>query len=192
VRDAKVTSVFYRRGEINWKPETDSSHGRVVVNADFSSVLERRGGKTFVKGRVADLAVVYLEHALKNAVPDGKLRAQEVLVRDEVIIAGFGATGPLVPSVGERHVGRNRVSMIRASSPEKGRELRLLFPGAHTHQGDSGGPCFREENGVRWLVGINGGYANVDGAPESWFTSTSSYREWIEEQIAAARKLESR
>jgi secreted trypsin-like serine protease len=90
---------------------------------------------------------------------------------------------------GERRVGRNKVAMLRALDTQGAREIRFLFPGAHTHQGDSGGPCFREEGNTRWLVGINGGYVASETAPESWFTSTSSYREWIERQIEEARKM---
>jgi secreted trypsin-like serine protease len=53
--------------------------------------------------------------------------------------------------------------------------------GAHTHAGDSGGPCFRETPEGRWLVGINSGHANSGTA--SWFTSTFHFRAWIAEQM---------
>jgi secreted trypsin-like serine protease len=57
--------------------------------------------------------------------------------------------------------------------------------GAHAQEGDSGGPCFREDPGRRWLVGINSGHAN--GGTISVFTSTFHYRAWIEERIQAAQ-----
>jgi secreted trypsin-like serine protease len=83
------------------------------------------------------------------------------------------------------------VAELRLSIDRKGREIRFRFPGAHTHRGDSGGPCFFEEKGTRWLVGINGGYVS-QGATESWFTSASSYRDWIEKQIQEARTRQTR
>jgi secreted trypsin-like serine protease len=188
-RSATVTSVFYKPSRSSWESMTDSSNGAVVVHAEFRSEITRRDKKMFVKARVADLAVVRLEKPLENAVPDGKIRSEEVLLHEEATVAGFGATGTGTLEKSERRIGQNRVAMLRAIDAKGAREIRFLFPGAHTHQGDSGGPCFREESGIRWLVGINGGYVNLETAPESWFTSTSSYREWIEKQVAEARKL---
>jgi hypothetical protein len=186
---ANVTSVLYERSGNLWKAVTNSSAGAVTVHADFRSEVTRRNGKAFVTARVADLAVVRLREPLKNALPERKIRREEVLLHDEAIVAGFGATGTGAPVGTERRVGRNKVAMLRAIDAKGAREIRFLFPGAHTHQGDSGGPCFREEGGIRWLVGINGGYVASETAPESWFTSTSSYRDWIEKQIEEARKL---
>jgi hypothetical protein len=186
VREAKVTSVFYERSGSSWKSVTDSSRGTVLVHPEFRSELVRRNRKVFVTSRIADLAVVRLGQRLENSTPDGKIRSEEVLLHEEAVVAGFGATGggPLVGR--ERRVGRNTVAMLRALDTKGAREIRFLFPGAHTHQGDSGGPCFQEETDVRWLVGINGGYVNSEEAPESWFTSTSSYREWITKQVQEA------
>jgi trypsin len=83
VRSAKVTSVFYERSGSSWKSVTDSSTGAVGVHAGFRSDVTRRNGKAFVTARVADLAVVRLKEPLKNAVPDGKIRSEEVLLHDE-------------------------------------------------------------------------------------------------------------
>ena len=189
VRKAKVTSIFYERTGSSWKSVTDTANGAVTVHAEFRSGVIRRNGKTFVTSRIADLAVVRLEQPLANAIPDGKIRSEEVLLHEEAIVAGFGATGAGASAGRERRVGRNTVAMLRALDTQGAREIRFLFPGAHTHQGDSGGPCFQEGKDVRWLVGINGGYVNSEEAPESWFTSTSSYREWIAKQVEEARKL---
>jgi len=189
VRKAQVTSVFYERTGGAWKSVTDSSTGTVTVHSEFRSELVRRNGKAFVTSRIADLAVVRLEEPLANATPDGKIRSEEVLLHEEAIVAGFGATGAGASAGRDRRVGRNTVAMLRALDTQGAREIRFLFPGAHTHQGDSGGPCFQEGKDVRWLVGINGGFVNSEEAPESWFTSTSSYREWIAKQVEVARKL---
>jgi hypothetical protein len=190
-REAAILSYFYQRVKGGWMPGKDISSGAVVVNAEFRSEIESSQGRTIIKSKVADLAVVRLERALANTSVDSRLGADEVLLNDELIMVGYGATSPEARDMGKRRSGRNVVTELRLSDNSRGREIRFRFPGAHTHQGDSGGPCFREEEGVRWLVGINGGYVSK-GATESWFTSTSSYREWIEGQIEEARKLETR
>jgi hypothetical protein len=132
-----------------------------------------------------------LEKALANMAWDSRVRETEVLLNDELVAVGYGAIASEPTKGGVRRFGANVVAELRLSSDRKGREIRFRFPGAHTHRGDSGGPCFLEENGVRWLVGINGGYVS-QGTMESWFTSTSSYRDWIEKQIEEAKKRETR
>lgn len=56
--------------------------------------------------------------------------------------------------------------------------------GAHAWQGDSGGPCFREdEKGGRWLVGIvTTGQITPDGTVTA-FTSVFHHRAWIKSQM---------
>jgi secreted trypsin-like serine protease len=49
--------------------------------------------------------------------------------------------------------------------------------------GDSGGPCFFEEGGRRWLIGIISHRRVVDGDMVTNFTSTFYYRDWINEQL---------
>jgi hypothetical protein len=190
LREATVQSYLYERREGGWWPNTDAVQGTVIVHPAFSTEVERRGERLFAKSRVADLAVIRLQRQLKYAVVDSKLRSEEVGLGDEMFAVGFGATSPSADDEGNRRFGKNVAAQLRMASDKEGREIRFLFPGAHTHKGDSGGPCFREEGGVRWLVGINGGYMS-QGGTESWFTSTSSYRPWIEGQIAEARKLKS-
>ncbi|KFE67151.1 hypothetical protein DB31_8504 [Hyalangium minutum] len=161
----------------------------MVVHEGFRSELDVAGGRLFVKSKVADLAVIYLEKELANTSWDNKLREAEVLLNDEVTVVGYGAVADEPALKGIRRFGSNVVAELRLSNDRKGREIRFRFPGAHTHRGDSGGPCFLEEKGTRYLVGINGGYVS-QGATESWFTSTSSYRDWIAKQIEEAKKRE--
>ena len=188
VKEATVLSYFYvYRPEVKgWIPVLDTSKGAVVVHDQFTSARNSRG---FVDPdrRNADLAVVFLKQPLKGLWPDMKLKREEVLVGTELTVVGFGPSAIRVNDPNVRRSGRNVVSNIHLLSDRKGRELRFQYPGAHTTGGDSGGPCFYEESGVRWLVGINGGHSN--NGTQSWFTSTSSYRDWIEEQLEKAQKL---
>ncbi len=127
---------------------------------------------------------------MRNTVIETRLSNDEVLLNDELSMVGYGATSANGNDTGIRRFGENIVTELRLADNRKGREIRFRFPGAHTHAGDSGGPCFKEKGDSRWLVGINGGFVS-QGPAESWFTSTSSYRDWIEKQIDEARKLES-
>jgi hypothetical protein len=190
-RTATVVSYFYERVDKQWQPVLDSSDGTVVMNAAYRSETQKVGDRTQVRSRVADLAVVRLERQLSHTRTDGRLRPKEVLLKDELILVGYGTTGSNDSSGGQRRFGKNGVSALRSSADKKGREIWFRLPGAHAHPGDSGAPCFLEENGVRWLVGINSGYVS-QGEPESLFTSTSSYRDWIEGQLEEAWKRESR
>jgi secreted trypsin-like serine protease len=190
-REVAVLSYFYRRTRGGWLPGKDVALGQVIVNESFRSEIERRDDRALIKSKIADLAVIRLERPLENTTVERLLGSEDVSLKEELTMVGYGATAPDGDDTGMRRFGRNIVTELRLSDDGNGWEIRFRFPGAHTHAGDSGGPCFREREDERWLVGINGGYVS-QGATESWFTSTFSHRKWIEEQIAAAtRKLES-
>jgi len=187
VKEATVLShsYVYRPDVKRWLPEVDASTGAVAVHDQFTSGRDSRG---FVDPdrRGADLAVIFLERPLKGLRPDMQLQREEVSVGTELTVVGFGPSGYRKLDLGVRRSGRNVVSNIHLLPDMKGREIRFQYPGAHTTGGDSGGPCFYEENGVRWLVGINSGHSN--SGTQSWFTSTSSYRDWINAQLEKAQK----
>lgn len=186
-KEATVLSYLYvyRPDSKNWIPVVNGLKGAVSVHDQFTSGRDSRGFVDPDK-RGADLAVIFLERPLKELRPDMEFKGEEVQVGTELTVVGFGpsATHANDPSV--RRSGRNVVSNIHLLSDRKGRELRFQYPGAHTTGGDSGGPCFYEENGIRWLVGINGGHSN--NGTQSWFTSTSSYRDWIDAQLKKAKR----
>ncbi len=189
-RRAMAVSSFHERAGEEPRTILDTSEGTVVVHAEFRAETQGVGGRTLVKNRLADLAVVRLERPLANTRVDRTLSREEVRLNDELTLVGYGTTDATGSNGGVRRLGRNTVSELRSSSNPNGHEIGFRHPGAHARPGDSGAPCFLEENGSRWLVGISSGYVS-QGAPESWFTSTYSYRDWIEGQIEQARKMES-
>jgi secreted trypsin-like serine protease len=146
------------------------------------------GFKAEVKeGRVAsfegDLAVVRLAQPLPGVRIDAQLPKTEVAIDESLVMVGFGDTQKKEHDGGQRRFGRNVVTDIQLASGGNGAfAFRAL--GAHTHGGDSGGPCFRESRSGRWLVGINMGSANAGTI--SLFTSTFHYRAWIADQISSA------
>lgn len=52
--------------------------------------------------------------------------------------------------------------------------------------GDSGGPCFREENSTLTLVGIN---SRSSPGKNSTFTSTYPYLNWLDAEIQRANQM---
>jgi len=187
-KGAAVSSYFYRRAEGVWVPSKDVTVGRVIVNESFRSEIGRIGGRMLIKSKVADLAAIHLERELANTAVEDRLGG-EVSLKEELTLVGYGVTSPDGIDSGTRRFGRNIVTELRLADDGNGQEIRFRFPGAHTHSGDSGGPCFREQGAERWLVGINGGYVS-QGRMESWFTSIASHQEWIQKQIESARKSE--
>jgi secreted trypsin-like serine protease len=150
--------------------------GKVRVHPGFRAEME--DGR--LKSNVADLAVVRLEKPVEGLKIDFKFPTQEVSIDEQLTLVGFGETRYNGKDDGTRRVGHNSVTDIVLSSRGPGSFL-FRDPGAHTHAGDSGGPCFRENSEGRWLVGINSGHAN--GGKVSLFTSTFHYRAWIAEQL---------
>lgn len=188
VKKATVISPFYlyRPEEKGWKPIAESSPGNVIVHESFASQLDSQGFVDPDK-RVADLAIVTLDHELNGIASDVLLRKQEVSKGDELTVIGYGSTAHEANDGGLRRFGTNKVSTLRTLSDRTGREFRFNDSGAHTHEGDSGGPAlFLDNNGKRWLVGINGGYSDTE--QQSWFTSTASYYDWITAQLEKARQ----
>lgn len=127
---------------------------------------------------VSDLAVVHLEGPIQG-IASARLPQKEVQPGSTVALVGFGDTSLAAePSSGDRYFGRTEISQV------EGELLRVLKPGVHAYQGDSGGPCFKWEQGQErpTLVGIIRG----GGAPVySIITSTSlpRNRQWLERII---------
>ncbi|WP_224370625.1 trypsin-like serine protease [Hyalangium versicolor] len=130
-----------------------------------------------------DLALVRLAQPVKGVKIDFRMPKTEVAIDESLVMVGYGNTRHGSESSGRRRFGRNVVTDIQLSAGGNG-AFAFRSVGAHTHEGDSGGPCFREGRGGRWLVGINMGNANAGTI--SLFTSTFHYRAWIEERMRQA------
>lgn len=172
-KKAIVTSYRYQQEGKDWVDTPDSYKGSIIVHEDFRS--EVQDGK--VKSHFADLAVIQLEKAMADVIPEG-LAELEVKLSERFVLVGFGASSPRSSNDGVRRFGKNLVTDVITTREAK--EFRFSTGGVHILPGDSGGPCFRETPAGRWLVGISGGF--VTEGEDSWFTSTFYYREWIERQ----------
>ena len=172
--DATVTRVRYQYDAKNgWVDESLSRRGRIVAHPDFrSEVLD---GK--IKSHLSDLAVIQLEKAFEDVIPESV--AENEVRRDEhLVLVGLGPSKSGEADDGVRRFGKNLVTDV--VNTREAQEFRFRTSGVHILEGDSGGPCFRETSGGRWLVGISGGF--VVAGQDSWFTSTFYHREWIERQ----------
>lgn len=173
-RKASVQTFRYRQEDGKWVGMPESKKGTILVHEGFRS--EVQDGK--VKSHLADLAVIRLEEAMGDVNPDGNMPEVEVKPNEELIVVGFGPSTYQGADDGVRRYGRNVVTDVITTRESK--EFRFGTGGVHVPSGDSGGPCFRETEEGRWLVGISGGFAKR--GHESWFTSTFYYRDWIERQ----------
>jgi hypothetical protein len=145
----------------------------------FKAEVRKEGVASFQ----GDLAVVRLEQPVKGLRIDFRMPKTEVAIDESLVMVGYGDTQRGENDGGRRRFGRNIVTDIQLSAGGNGAFVFRAL-GAHTHEGDSGGPCFREGKGGRWLAGINMGNANAGTI--SLFTSTFHYRVWIEERIRQA------
>jgi hypothetical protein len=176
--EQKVTVAAYRYQQVNgeWVPAKEPYEGTIVAHENFRSEIQ--DGK--VKSHRADLAVIQLEQAVVGINPDGNMPEVEVKPNEPLVMVGFGPSVEGGANGGMRRFGRNLVTEVLTTREIK--EFRFTAGGVHVLSGDSGGPCFRETEEGRWLVGISGGFTKAKGGYESWFTSTFYYRSWIERQ----------
>jgi len=181
-KDVTVAAHLYKAGTLPDSPiESNARLYQGVASAypGFKAELRKEGVASFE----GDLAVVLLAQPVQGVRIDSQLPKAEVAIDESLTMVGYGDTQHRGADSGHRRFGRNVVTNIQLAAGGNGAfAFRAL--GAHTHEGDSGGPCFRESRSGRWLVGINMGSAN--SGTISLFTSTFHYRAWIADQISAA------
>lgn len=175
-RMAAIYAYRYQQENGQWVEVPERYEGTVIAHENFRS--EVQDGK--VRSHQADLAVIQLEKAAAGVSPDGNMPEVEVKPNESLIVVGFGPRVEKGTYDGIRRFGRNLVTEVLTTREIK--EFRFTTGEVHILSGDSGGPCFRETEEGRWLVGISGGFTKTQGGRESWFTSTFYYRGWIERQ----------
>jgi hypothetical protein len=136
--------------------------GSVFLPDDFRMDVDRRGVINFIR---SDFAIIRLDRKIDVTI-DHRFTTRESAIDDRVFVVGFGGTtvdGEELSLI--RHFGDNTVTGMRLveykdgpSSDEEHLELYFHRPReANVEMGDSGGPCFREDDSGRWLVGIISG-----------------------------------
>ncbi len=153
--------------------------GEVIAHPDLKIVLDDQ--KTLVKSH-ADLAVILLESPVETEfaitpIADAEVRSHELLV-----MAGYGNEKGLPGRFGARYFRKGKVQEILPLP-----EGRVLYEpqGPYFNTSYRGGPCFRESEKKRWLVGVVG--LGTDKVMS--FTSTSLYEPWLRSQLQRAAQL---
>jgi hypothetical protein len=128
----------------------------------------------------ADLAVVVLDEPVERRYSPVSIAKTDILVKDSVIAAGYGATDVkdgLVAFEDPKPVRRFGSNVVAAVNGEL---FMIEPPGALALPGDSGGPCFRAEPSGFTLVGIS---SRSTPGKKSTFTGTYRYQSWLKEEI---------
>jgi hypothetical protein len=183
-----VLAYIYERDKGGYVQRLRTSRGTVRPHEGYRT---RFGDGDTTQENVSDLAIVFLEKPLPDVVPDSQLTDQEAGLKSDFVVVGYGLTKLNGKSIGKRFFGRNTVTATALSSLKTEDRDDVFFrferAGAHAAEGDSGGPCFRETEQGRLLVGIVS-----QGLPDgslSQFTSIYPHLRWLKARIAEAEKL---
>jgi hypothetical protein len=187
-KSARVAAYIYDSNQNLSLPQRQSTQGIVRVHEGYRTQF-RSDGTTMEN--VSDLAVIFLETPLPGVIPDYQLTNQEVALKSEFVVVGYGLTKFDDKITGKRFFGRNMVTATALSSLKAEERDDVFFrferAGVHAAGGDSGGPCFRETAQGRWLVGIVS--QGNPGGSLSQFTSIYPHLNWIKARLAEAEKL---
>jgi hypothetical protein len=146
--------------------------GQVHVHPSFKLELDDQGA---VLSTRADLAIIVLDLPVTVAVPRIPLAETEVQEHEALVMAGYGDDERFRDVPGVRYFRHNKAIRIQGS------DGKVLYEqqGPFVYDGYMGGPCFREDESKRWLVGI----ASVGSEQELSFTSTYFFRNWLRAEL---------
>ncbi|WP_373691615.1 trypsin-like serine peptidase [Hyalangium versicolor] len=143
--------------------------GKVRVHPAFKIELNEQGA---VLSTRADLALIILDSPEDESVESIPFAEKEAQENETLVMAGYGDDPRFRDEPGLRYFRHNKVTKVPGNS-----DGRILYEqqGAFVYNGYTGGPCFREDSGQRWLVGI----ASVGTELELTCTSTYFFRDWL-------------
>jgi hypothetical protein len=182
---ATVATVIYAQKEPT-EPFLSPHEGKVFPHDSFNIVLESHDSQNWtILESQADLAVILLDKAVESRFPPTPIHTEDVKKEDPVTVVGYGAFDfvngrYMLDGKTNRRFGTNTITATFPTGI-----FQINTPDPISGIGDSGGPCFRDDK----LVGIiSSSYPNKGSS----ITSTYRYREWINQQIEAARRNEAR
>jgi len=190
--------------DLQWPTEVSSQTGRVRPHPELKIRYVSESDKRELSSH-ADLAVIVMDRPMAGGLRAIPLADTRVRVAEPVINVGYGITRPGATNEGARRVGTNEVASLeerggktfRIAKPllipptfSEGEPLLMRENASYALDGDSGGPCLRENGDTLELVGIA---KTSYRAPVEYseYTSTYFYREWIRQQLELVRKAAS-
>jgi hypothetical protein len=213
-KTATVTTVRYKplteeqrshlADDLQWPADVLPQTGRVRPHPEIKIRYASESDRQELSSN-ADLAVIILEQPLAGGLRAVPLANTRVRVAEPVISVGYGVTRLDATDGGARRLGTNEVASLEETSGKtfriakpllipptfsQGEPLLMRETASYALDGDSGGPCLRENGDTFELVGIA---KTSYRAPVEFseYTSTYFYREWIRQQLALARKAAS-
>ena len=168
-RQTHVATVFYGAivDDLHAEMAFHSYEGDVDPHPELQIVLDAQAN---VIANHADLALILLRTPVPREFVGAPLGDREIQSNESLVMTGFGSDEKFGQMLGIRYFRRNKVTSI----PGDGRVM-YAQQGAYLYNGFAGGPCFRETESGRWLVGI----ASIGTERELVLTSTFFYRDWI-------------
>jgi V8-like Glu-specific endopeptidase len=178
------------RPHLNFKVILQKKKLLVPPDAKIDHVVVEEG-KHYVLVNVvvetqADLALIALNQPVDSRFSPTPPTQTDVKVHDRVITVGYGADdveNGLVEFTDRRPIRRFGRNMVTKTDGEL---FTIEAPGALALPGDSGGPCFREEDSGPVLVGIS---SRSSPGKKATFTSTYRYRSWLAEEVKRADSM---
>jgi secreted trypsin-like serine protease len=153
----------------------------------------RYDGRNYTRGKVtADVALIKLARPLPARIVPAALGGGEdgtVTSGDRLVVAGYGVT-----VIGrDSSTGVARMATLVATGRPGSLQVRLIDPATRGERlglggciGDSGGPAFRDNNGLLRVIGVvswSTGPAESEGCGGmTGVTPLTLYRAWIVEQ----------
>jgi hypothetical protein len=178
-RRVSVTRVIHgREPKVQWgQRQLRTYEGSVRTHPE----LELRADPHGLSAIHADLAAIVLDEPVREQLAEALLAGSEVREGEALIMAGYGQDEAMGGERGVRYYRKNKTKRIPYSADD-----RILYEqqGAYVYNGFAGGPCFREEQGGRWLVGI----AGRGSEEELSCTSLHVHREWVRDEVQRARQ----
>jgi hypothetical protein len=158
---------------------TAAYRGRVRPHPEFQLTWDEQG--TVVASR-ADLAVIVLDEPVASEIAAVQFEVGEVRTGETLLMTGYGYGLKWGQLDGIRFTRRDKVLQPAASG---GGRVVYEQQGGFLYDGFHGGPCFREDELGRWLVGV----VSVGSEKETAFTSLHPYQDWLRTEIQRAANV---
>jgi hypothetical protein len=158
---------------------TRAYRGTVRPHPEFQLTWDEQG--TVVASR-ADLAVIVLDEPVASEIAAEQFEGGEAKAGETLVMTGYGYGLRWGQLDGIRFTRRDKVMQPAASG---GGRVVYEQQGAFLYEGFHGGPCFREDELGRRLVGV----VSVGTEKETAFTSLHPYQDWLRTELQRAAQV---